>query len=82
MKTVSARMEISIYVNCPHCDELLDLMDQDDTDGCDHNEEGYLLNQACPIDGSYWMDAHRKFEVEKVTCFNCKKDFDVKTLDW
>lgn len=80
METVAARLDIAVYVNCPHCDNLIDLTDESDTDGVAHNDEGHVLKQACP-DGN-WMEAHREFEVEDVTCSECKKQFNVKELEW
>jgi translation initiation factor 2 beta subunit (eIF-2beta)/eIF-5 len=80
MKTVSARLDIEVFVDCPHCDSLIDLLNPDDTDGHNHNEESYVIAQACP-DGA-WIDEHKKFDVENVTCSECKKDFNVKGLDW
>lgn len=80
MDTVSARLDIQVYVDCPNCDNLIDLLDEADTDGVAHNEEGYVLSQACPE--GQWIDGHKKFEVEDVTCTNCKHDFTVRTLEW
>ena len=80
IKTVSASLDIEVWVDCPHCDNRINLMDADDTDGYDHNEEGHILKQACP-DG-YWSDSHEVFSVEDVTCTECKKDFNVKELEW
>ncbi|WP_067584739.1 hypothetical protein [Endozoicomonas ascidiicola] len=80
MKTASARLSIDVFVDCPHCDRQINLMDTDDTNGYNHNEEGYVISQACP-DGA-WIDEHDKFEVEEVTCSECEKTFDVKGLGW
>lgn len=80
MKTTTARLAIEVWVHCPHCDFYIDLMDETDTDGYNHNEEGLVLSQAYP-DG-YWYEEHKNFEVEDVTCSECKKDFNVKGLEW
>lgn len=80
MKPISARLDIRLYVNCPHCDDLLDLLNEDDTGGVDHNEEGYILQQACP-DG-YWCDSHDKFELHGVICGTCGEVFNVNTIEW
>ena len=79
-KEAVAMLDIGVFVNCPNCDFLIDLMNQDDTNNYDHNEEGHVLTQACP-DG-YWIDKHKEFEVVDVTCTECKTDFNVKGLDW
>lgn len=80
MKTVSARLDIQVYASCPYCDYLIDLLDENDTGGVAHNDEGAILNEACP-DG-YWMDSHEKFELKKVECSHCKGTFNVKTIEW
>ena len=79
-ETVTARLDIEVFVNCPHCDYLVDLLLENDTDGYNHNEEGHVISQACP-DGS-WYDKHKNFEVDDVTCGLCKKEFNVKGIDW
>lgn len=81
VKVASARLEIQVYVNCPHCDSLINLMNSDDTSGVDHNDCGEILRQACPSEGN-WSDSHDDFELEEVTCTSCKGDFDVKTIEW
>lgn len=80
IKTVSGRMEISVWVDCPHCDHYINLLDESDTDGHDHNECGHILKQTCP-DGD-WSESHESFEVEDVTCSECKNTFNVKDLEW
>lgn len=79
-KNVTASLEISIWLNCPHCDFYINLMDESDTNGHDHNENGHILRQACP--NETWTDAHEKFNVEEVECSHCKGVFDVKKLEW
>lgn len=80
MKTAMATLAIEVYVTCPHCDKLLDLMDRRDTNGRDHDEDHQILEQACP-DG-HWIDAHKEFNIEDVTCSHCKKTFNVGGLEW
>jgi hypothetical protein len=81
METVEARLDIEIFVDCPKCGYLIDLMKEEDTNGRNHNEEGHLLDQACPSEG-HWSDEHEKFEVKEVTCSECKANFSVKGLEW
>ena len=80
---VKATMSISIHVDCPNdeCENYIDILDERDTDDYCHNEEGHVLNQACPDDG-HWSVAHEKFEVNNVTCSECKQSFNVKGLEW
>ena len=80
METVNATMSINIHVDCPHCDEFIDLLDDDQTCDIDHDEEGYILKQALP-DG-HWHEEHDKFKVEGVTCTNCRGSFNVEKLNW
>jgi len=80
METAIARLDICVWVDCPHCEHMLNLMNEDDTGGYDHNEEGAVLTQACP-DGS-WHEKHDNFEVCNVECSNCRNSFNVKKLEW
>jgi len=77
---VRARLSIEVYVDCPHCEHLIDLLDERDTDDVSHNDESHVMMQACP-DG-HWSEQHESFEVTEVTCSECKGKFDVKGLDW
>lgn len=79
-KTVRARLSIDVFVDCPHCENFINLMDDRDTGGVDLNEEGRILSQACPS-GS-WIDEHKKFELDDVTCSECNNEFSVRELEW
>jgi len=74
MKTASARLSVEVLLNCPHCGQLIDIMDPSETCGHNHNDEGFILDQAFPED--------QGFDVEEVCCFNCKNEFNVKGLTW
>lgn len=80
MKEVEATLHIQVFVNCPGCGAIVDLMDADDTNGYDHNEDCHVVSQACP-DGN-WIDEHKNFSIEDVSCSECKADFNVKGLNW
>ncbi len=80
MEVVTARLSIEVLVNCPHCEGLIDLMNERDTCNYNHNEEGAVISQACP-DG-HWIDEHSKFEIKGVTCSECYGEFNVKGIDW
>ena len=61
-----------------HTDDFrIDLLGEKDTDGTAHNDEGALLRQMFPSQGS-----HEDFECEGVTCTKCKYTFNVKGLEW
>lgn len=77
MKTVSARLDIEMFVNCPNCDYMIDLLKEEDTNGFHHDDESFLLRQMFPSHGS-----HDDFECEDVTCSKCKTTFNVKMLEW
>jgi hypothetical protein len=78
-ETVVARLDIEMFVNCPNedCDYLIDLLKEEDTDGTSHDDEGYLLRQMFPSNGS-----HMDFECDDVVCTKCKTKFDVRELEW
>lgn len=78
-KTVAARLDIEMFVNCPNedCDFLIDLLREEDTDGTAHNDEGLLLRQMFPENGD-----HTDFECDDVVCSKCKTEFNVRELEW
>tara|TARA_R110000803_G_scaffold162917_1_gene226600 strand:- start:149 stop:391 length:243 start_codon:yes stop_codon:yes gene_type:complete len=80
MRTATASLFIQVFVECPHCEESIDLMDEATTNGTNHNEEGQVIIQACP--DNQWHEEHPKFSVENVTCSECKNTFNVKELEW
>lgn len=80
-KITTSILDIQLYVDCPHCDYLIDLLDEYDTDGVAHNDEGDLLKVACPQQG-YWIDSHNTFELDEVTCSACKNEFSVRGIEW
>lgn len=44
MKTVEAQINISINFECPHCEEYLDLFDQNHFQGL--HDDGYIYGKA------------------------------------
>ena len=78
-KTVSARLSIAMFVDCPNdeCVNFIDLLEERDTNGVAHNDDGYLLRQMFPNNGS-----HDDFKCEDVICSECKTPFNVKGLEW
>jgi uncharacterized C2H2 Zn-finger protein len=80
MEEVEARLDVEVFVDCPKCGYLIDLMNEDDTSGVCHNDEGQVMRQACP-DGS-WIDEHKKFSIKDVTCSRCDAEFNVKGIEW
>lgn len=77
LKIVGARLDVEIFVNCPHCDYMIDLLNERDTSNEDLNKDSALLRQVCPSVGS-----HDDFECESVTCTQCESEFSVKSLEW
>ena len=82
MKTVTATLVIEVLAHCPGCNYMIDLRNEDETNGDCLDDEGNILRQACPTSGNHWTDEHKKFEVKEVTCTQCKTKFNVKGLDW
>lgn len=80
LKTVTASLSVEMWLSCPNeeCDNYIDLLDERDTDGCCHNDDGQLLRQMFPTGDS----THDDFECEDVTCSQCKTTFNVKGLEW
>lgn len=56
---------------------LIDIMDESDTNGYWHGDDGYLLKQMFHPNRE-----HSEFDCEEVTCSNCKTTFNVKGLEW
>lgn len=81
MKTARATLDINVWVECPTCEAEIDLLDEDDTAGVAHNDEGHVIKQACPSDG-HWSTEHEKFEVTEVECSKCGVEFNVAGIDW
>ncbi len=77
IKAVPARLDVEMFVDCPECEALIDLLKEDDTDGTWHDDDGYLLRQMFPNNGS-----QDDFECEDVVCTKCKTTFNVKGLEW
>ena len=77
--TTTASLHIHVYVDCPHCENPIDLLDSSDTNNENHNEEGWIITQA--IGDDYW-DKHHHFSAEDVTCSKCLETFNVEGLDW
>lgn len=76
MEAVQADLSIELNVTCPHCDDYFDLFE---IENGRLNEEGHLIQQACP-DG-YWSEQHDKYE-ETVQCPECGKDVVIKGITW
>jgi hypothetical protein len=79
-KEVSARLDIEVFVDCPECDFMLDLLNPGDVSGRELNEDGRILSQACG-DGC-WTDNHESFEIDNITCSHCKATFNVRKIEW
>ena len=77
IKTVQATLSIKIDVECPWCNELIDLLDEKETNDFNHDEESALLEQIFPEYGD-----RTDFMCDDVTCSKCKTTFNVRKLDW
>lgn len=74
-QAISANLQIILEVECPHCEEYIDLLDPD----MGLNDEGEILKQCCPV--GHWHVEHMKFKQE-VKCPECKKGFTVHEINW
>jgi len=74
--TVKAVLDIEILVECPNpdCGIQLNLLQECDTDGCNHDDERQLSTQVLKNSGS-------DFECADVTCTYCKTTFNVRELE-
>jgi len=79
IETVEAALSVEMYVTCPNdeCGNYINLLNEADTDGTQHNDDANLLRQMFPNNGS-----SDDFECEDVVCSVCKNKFNVKGLDW
>ncbi len=68
-----------MYVECPNeeCGYYINLLEERDTDGTMHDDDGLLMRQIFPSEGS-----HDDFECEDVVCSKCRTAFNVKGLEW
>ncbi len=77
IKTVEARLDVEIFVNCPYCDFMIDLLNENDTNDEPLNDDSQLIRQVFDPRVDY-----SDFECDEVTCSKCKSTFDVKRLEW
>lgn len=74
MSGVQAELNIELNVNCPHCDADFDLFEIDDGR---LNEEGWLIQQACP--NGYWGEKHEQFKTV-VKCPECRESIEINGI--
>jgi ssDNA-binding Zn-finger/Zn-ribbon topoisomerase 1 len=74
MEKTDAQIEIEINVTCPHCDEYINILDENKFPNL--NEDGYLIRNALG-DHFGWKDFN-----ETIQCPECKKSFVVSHISW
>lgn len=74
MKTVEASLSIEVNVECPHCEEYINLMEFGDL-----NEEGFISMQAVP--SGDWSEPHDNFELD-INCNGCGKEINIRRIAW
>jgi ribosomal protein L32 len=67
MTTTDAQIKIEINVTCPHCDEYINILDENKFPNL--NEDGYLIRNALGDTFGY-----ENFD-ETIQCPKCKKSF-------
>lgn len=75
METVEGYLEIEVNVECPHCEEYLNLFDEDKFEHL--NEEGRLHKKV--LLGDRFGDDDFN---EEIKCPECKKEFKVNRVWW
>ena len=74
METVKARFKMEIFVTCPECGNIFDLLNSNHL----YNENGdentkKQIHHGCVPYSDFWA--------AMVTCEKCESDFDVKGLE-
>ena len=72
---IEASLSIELNVECPHCQHYFDLIAETSL-----NDDGYLLEQACPSN-EHWSDAHERFK-ETVECPSCANNIQIDNIAW
>lgn len=72
MKKADAQISISINIDCPYCEETIDLMDFQYL-----KDDGYIYSELLRSDGFGKDDWD-----EVVECPECNKEFLVGTVEW
>lgn len=73
MKKTNADIRIEINVECPHCEEYINLLELDEM-----VEEGYIYVRCFP-DGEQWGCNGLN---ETIECPECKKDFIIEDVQY
>ena len=74
MDKVEAQINISIDLSCPHCDEYIDLFDQEHFQGL--HDDGYLYRKL--LGERFGCD---DFD-ETIECPKCKKEIKIGAVNW
>lgn len=69
MKAVAARLEWSLYVNCPHCEKLNDLSDGS------HDQDHEVARRI-------FTNAWDKLEGHEVECEHCGYEFTLEKVEY
>lgn len=75
MKKIEAHLSIEINVECPHCEDYINLLDGNLFPHL--NDEGTLFKQVFRNDGFGCNNLN-----EEITCPNCQKEFIVESVWW
>jgi DNA-directed RNA polymerase subunit RPC12/RpoP len=73
MKQVKISIHFNLYVECPHCDEVFDLLAMDD------NDEGFWTGKFRD-----WINNEKDAEIltEDVQCPHCDNRVDLKDMEY
>lgn len=78
MNNTTAQVSFNLYLRCPHCKQLLDLMDEDDVDEFAVMDGG--SSTAVKIIKRWFNNA--PYEVESGICQHCNGTFEVERVEW
>lgn len=73
MKETRAELFVAVNLNCPHCGADIDLLNDSDTFGVDHNKGAAITSQLQKEDDD--------FSVESVRCTECSRMFNVRGIN-
>lgn len=76
MKTVEGRFDYQLYVECPGCNELLNVLHEKDMSGDAHDDDNALTQPL--LTNKNWDD----IEVDKMKCYRCGEVFNMKGVDY
>ena len=79
MKLATASWAANLYVECPHCDAFLDLLNS--TDFPNLNDEATLV-RTFELGRRYTLEDAELKHFPPIECSDCHKEFKLEELYW